>query len=354
MKVNFINKEKIKKIVGCALVGSLLAAPVVGVAQDYTVEPGDTLKKISQQFYGTNKYYDEIAFLNGIGDPSMIKAGDVIYLPNDYRELEFCGQDDKWVDNNILYYTFGPNDTLWGLAERFYGDGTYWKSLASFNGITNPKNVQDGRVVMIPPFSYLNMDALNWTFDNSTNQNGNTSTTTERSIVFGPKDTLWAIASKYYGSGNYWDELAEYNDIDDPRTVINGTRIYLPSKKTLNEIHNNNQKKDLYTISKEQYGSSRYAGVIATLNNTTISSSFNPKELYLPGLDDIISFYESDTFIYETDGYYVVQKGDTFEDIALLVYEDISYADYIRDNNEVDKLTEGMTIYIPAKEVYTK
>ena len=211
MKKNFINKDKLKKIGGVVLVASMLAAPVSGLAQSYTVQPGDTLKRISQDFYGRNDYYDEIAYLNNISDPNMIRAGDVIYLPNDYRELEFCGQDDKWVSNDILYYTFGPKDNLWNLADKFYGDGRYWKCLADYNGITNPKKIRDGKVIKIPPFAYLNMDALNYTFEGDSNTN-NQSGPSIRSHTFVEGDTLWALASKYYGNGNYWEPLATYNN----------------------------------------------------------------------------------------------------------------------------------------------
>ena len=66
MKKNFINKDKLKKIGGVVLVASMLAAPVSGLAQSYTVQPGDTLKRISQAFYGRNDYYDEIAKFTGV------------------------------------------------------------------------------------------------------------------------------------------------------------------------------------------------------------------------------------------------------------------------------------------------
>ena len=355
MKINFINKDKLKRIGGVMLVGSMLATPVVGLAQDYTIQPGDTLRKISQQFYGRNDYYDEIAFLNGISDPNQIRAGDIIYLPNDYRELEFCGQDDKWVDNNILYYTFGKGDTLWGLANKFYGDGMYWKCLADYNGITNPKKVRDGKVIMIPPFSYLNMEALNWQFEGTENTN----TTKEdevktRTRTFEEGDTLWAYASEYYGNGNWWIELATYNGIENPRKIANGTVIELPEKVVLQNIREGNYAKDLWTISKETYGSSRYAGVIASLNNIANYGTFTAKDLYLPSLQDINVYYESDTFTFAKDGYYVVKKGDTLAKISELVYDDASFGEYLKEINGIDKLVEGMTIYIPSVEVYTK
>ena len=350
MKKNFINSEKLKKIGGVVLVASMLAAPVAGLAQNYTIQPGDTLKRISQQFYGRNDYYDEIAYLNGISNPNSIRAGDVIYLPDDYRELEFCGQDDKWVDGNILYYTFGKGDTLWGLANKFYGDGMYWKCLAAYNGIKNPKKVRDGKVIMIPPFAYLNMDALNWTFEGDTDTNTNTNTNTNqearpRTYTFDEGDTLWALASKYYGSGNYWEALAIYNGIENPRKISNGTVIVLPKKSVLKDIREGNYLQDLYTISKKAYGTSRYAGYLAALNNIPNSGMYYAKQLNVPSVNEI---NEVDAFEYQTDGYYTVKKGDTLKKISELVYDDPNFADYLAEVNGIKKVEEGMTIFIPA------
>ena len=344
MKKNFINKDKLKKIGGVVLVASMLAAPVSGLAQSYTVQPGDTLKRISQDFYGRNDYYDEIAYLNNISDPNMIRAGDVIYLPNDYRELEFCGQDDKWVSNDILYYTFGPKDNLWNLADKFYGDGRYWKCLADYNGITNPKKIRDGKVIQIPPFSYLNMDALNYTFEGDSNTN-NQSSPSIRSHTFVEGDTLWALASKYYGNGNYWEPLATYNNISNPRKISNGTVVYLPSKNVLKDIKNGNYVLDLYTISKQNYGTSRYAGYLAYVNGVALHGDFRVGDLKIPKMEEIKNVDASE---YQTDGYYVVKKGDTFKKIAELVYDDPNFADYLKEVNGITSLQEGMKIFIPV------
>ncbi len=342
MKVKFFDKKKIKNFVGCVLVGSLLAAPVASVAQSYTVQPGDNLMNISQTFYGRSDYYDEIAYLNNISDPSMIRAGEVIYLPNDYRELEFCGQDGKWVDNDILYYTFGPKDTLWALANRFYGDGRYWKPLAVYNGITNPKKIRDGKVIMVPPFAYLNMDALNWTFEGEDNNNYQV---VERSHTFLDGDTLWALASKYYGNGNYWEALAIYNNITNPRKIKDGTIVYLPDKEVLTEIRNGNYATDLYTISKLNYGTSRYAGYLAYVNGVSNHGTYNLRDIKVPKLEEVEKI---DALEYQTEGYYVVKRGDTYKKISELVYDDPNFADYLKETNGNIEVREGMKIYIPV------
>jgi nucleoid-associated protein YgaU len=43
-------------------------------AQDYTVQPGDNLSKISKHFYGDANKYQVIAKANNLDDPDKIKV----------------------------------------------------------------------------------------------------------------------------------------------------------------------------------------------------------------------------------------------------------------------------------------
>jgi nucleoid-associated protein YgaU len=61
-------------------VDSNLRAPA-SAAQEYTVQPGDNLSKISQRFYGDANRYMDIARANGISDPDKIKAGQKLTIP---------------------------------------------------------------------------------------------------------------------------------------------------------------------------------------------------------------------------------------------------------------------------------
>ncbi|MGW1013750.1 LysM peptidoglycan-binding domain-containing protein [Streptomyces termitum] len=47
-------------------------------------------------------------------------------------------------------YTVEPGDTLWGIAERFYGDGTRYQDIAAASGIDDPDVVGVGQVLTIP------------------------------------------------------------------------------------------------------------------------------------------------------------------------------------------------------------
>ncbi len=50
-------------------------------SQSYTVKPGDTLSKISKQFYGDANKFMVIAKANKIEDPDKIKAGQELLIP---------------------------------------------------------------------------------------------------------------------------------------------------------------------------------------------------------------------------------------------------------------------------------
>lgn len=53
--------------------------------QTYTVKPGDTLSKISKQFYGDPDEYMRIFYANRdqLGDPNKIKVGQELTIPSD-------------------------------------------------------------------------------------------------------------------------------------------------------------------------------------------------------------------------------------------------------------------------------
>jgi len=47
-------------------------------------------------------------------------------------------------------YTVVSGDTLWAIAERFYGDGSKYPKIASANGIANPDLIMVGQQLTIP------------------------------------------------------------------------------------------------------------------------------------------------------------------------------------------------------------
>jgi nucleoid-associated protein YgaU len=47
-------------------------------------------------------------------------------------------------------YTVISGDTLWAIAERFYGDGSKYQRIADASGISNPDLIHPGQVLTIP------------------------------------------------------------------------------------------------------------------------------------------------------------------------------------------------------------
>ena len=47
-------------------------------------------------------------------------------------------------------YTVESGDTLWAIAERFYGDGSKYQIIADASGIANPDLIHPGEVLTIP------------------------------------------------------------------------------------------------------------------------------------------------------------------------------------------------------------
>jgi LysM repeat protein len=47
-------------------------------------------------------------------------------------------------------YTVESGDTLWAIAERYYGDGSKYQAIADASGIPNPDLIQPGQVLTIP------------------------------------------------------------------------------------------------------------------------------------------------------------------------------------------------------------
>jgi hypothetical protein len=47
-------------------------------------------------------------------------------------------------------YTVISGDTLWAIAERFYGDGSKYQEIANASGISNPDLIYPGQVLTIP------------------------------------------------------------------------------------------------------------------------------------------------------------------------------------------------------------
>lgn len=110
----------------------------VAVQATYTIVRGDTLTSIAERF-GTTVL--ELAQFNGITNPNVIKAGQVLQIP---------GQPvvpPQVVPPVQQTYVVQPGDTLYRISVRF---GVSMWTLAQVNGIYNINLIFAGQTLVIP------------------------------------------------------------------------------------------------------------------------------------------------------------------------------------------------------------
>lgn len=101
----------------------------------YRVRGGDTLWEVAQRFLGNGSKYTEIMSLNGLTN-DMIYPGQILRIPADPESV-------------TITYTVRPGDTLWGIAQRFLGDGSRYTDIMSLNELANDK-IKVGQKLKIP------------------------------------------------------------------------------------------------------------------------------------------------------------------------------------------------------------
>ena len=58
--------------------------------------------------------------------------------------------EEPAAEPEVRTYTVESGDSLWAIAERFYGDGSKYQVIADASGIPNPDLIQPGQVLTIP------------------------------------------------------------------------------------------------------------------------------------------------------------------------------------------------------------
>lgn len=113
------------------------SAPAQGPAggATYTVVAGDTLSGIAQR-YNTN--YQTLAAMNGIANPNLIKAGQVLKVPTSGAAAAPSPASQT--------YTVKSGDSLSGIAAKF---GTSWQRLQQLNAIPNANLIYAGQVLKV-------------------------------------------------------------------------------------------------------------------------------------------------------------------------------------------------------------
>lgn len=138
--------------------------------REYTVQAGDTsFEAVAARpdIFGNARMGSVVARSNPFVSPDRLKAGQtVLKIPLDPDNIQ---GKTVWVDQSTgevvpdaaapaptaeaRTYTLRGEDTLSGVAEKFYGKASLWRRIAEANldVIPNPNRLRPGTVIRIPP-----------------------------------------------------------------------------------------------------------------------------------------------------------------------------------------------------------
>lgn len=116
---------------------------------------GDTFEKIAQREFGRKSLWTAIARANPLKDPGRLRVGDRVKVPLDPKNPQARPEVEAPVPapQAIVEYTVEPNDTLSGIAQKFYGSVRFVDFLYESNRdrLSSPDSLRLGQVLVIPP-----------------------------------------------------------------------------------------------------------------------------------------------------------------------------------------------------------
>jgi len=277
----------------------------------YTVKRGDTLSTISKKFYGTSTKWQKIMKANSIRDEYNVPAGKKIIIPDVKPEPKMSEEDTDLPDLSNLpsaddtpslpdtgeskIHTVAEGETLWSIAQLYFGDGMKFKDIKRANQSINPDRIIAGQKIKIPGIT-INADSEGAEYFVYTVEEG---------------DYLSTIAEKFLGSPKRWREITGLNSGLNPNRIYPGQKIKIPgagpSSKGISS------REDLPDIP---------AGSESGLTGYVGSSSRGGKT-------------------------YTVQQGDTLSEIAMKIYGSVKYMQNIIDANPHIKNRDSL--YVGAK-----
>jgi nucleoid-associated protein YgaU len=156
----------------------------------------------------------------------VIVGGLVIrYLKADRGTIpqELLNQPNS-IESTLKTHKVEKNESLWKIAENYYGDGFKWVDIATENKIANASIIEIGQELIIP-----NLDEQAVQIEEmETEPDTQMASTESQQYTVEKGDSLWKIAVKVYGDGYKWVEIAKENKINTPNIIYSGNILVLP------------------------------------------------------------------------------------------------------------------------------
>ena len=142
---------------GTASTGGGTTAAATG--RTYVVKAGDTPMEISSALYGTVRHWKVLLERNGISDPSGLRVGAVLQVPDissdaapPARGTEVAPGPSRSAGGSggSGTYDVRPGDTLMGIASSELGSAGRWREILELNGLDSPADLRAGSRIRLP------------------------------------------------------------------------------------------------------------------------------------------------------------------------------------------------------------
>lgn len=143
-------------------------------------------------------------------------------------------------------YTVGDGESYWTISKKQYGTVRYFGALAEHNRdvVSDPRYLRPGMKIELPPADVLEPLVSNSPMPSIQPRPANVMATlrpeahTARRHEVQPGENYWSISKKEYGTSRYFAALAEWNKVavPDPRQLRPGHVVELPPASDLEPL----------------------------------------------------------------------------------------------------------------------
>lgn len=207
----------------------------------YRVVAGDSLPALAYSFYGDNAMALALAAANGITTASGLAEGHELVVP--------------YITHRHIV---APGDTLFDLAELYYGNGAMFPVISAANHITEPHLIEAGEHLLVPDLINVSLHTVR------------------------PGDSLREFALRWYNDELCAPVIEHANYLAGQDAIEIGQVLVRPG---LNRRHIVEPDETWTQLSQCWYGDPTLDRLIAAANHMSVDSPPPPGHtLFLPDL----------------------------------------------------------------------
>lgn len=150
-----------------------------------------------------------------------VPANDPLVKYGNEREPSADSPARRTTPARTVPYTVKEDDSLWTIADAWFGDAGRWNLIAKANPLIDPDRLKPGQVLRLPPKNA----------DRRQPERRRLSPNEPNTYTIRSGDSLWRIAKAQYGDETKWSIIYDANRATigrDPAKLSVGTRLHIP------------------------------------------------------------------------------------------------------------------------------